>query len=67
MYLTKLTRLSLKYNPLNNIDYPSNTNLKSLDLSHCEISFLNKNEFKNLPNLEYLILKGNQRLGHNPR
>ncbi|CAH1773763.1 unnamed protein product, partial [Owenia fusiformis] len=57
--LSILNLASNKLKAINENDFKHNTKLKLLDLSKNKISFIHPSAFKDLPNLQYLLLKFN--------
>lgn len=65
--LPNLRMLSLAENTITTIENPVSESLLWLNLSHCDLNFLHSDTFKDLPNLEEVILKDNKRLTYSTR
>lgn len=65
--LPSLTTLSLAENPVKSVQRPVSDKLRWLDLSNCQINYLNPDAFQGLPNLEELRLANNPTLVYSTR
>lgn len=60
--MPELTTLSLMGNPLKVVQKPVSETLRWLDISNCQLNYLNPDSFESLPNLEDLRMSNNPML-----